>query len=102
MLVVVSKRIHRNRRIYHRPECIYAKRIKGKYRKELSIDAAEKRHYHECKYCSGLRGDARAHKEAFDIWAAKNHMQFVYRKENDTLYIQTEIGFWKIFRKRVF
>lgn len=99
MLVVASKKIDKKQRIYHRCGCIYAHRIKPDNRLEMSSEQAEKRHYHECKYCSGLRGDANVHRAAFATWSRKKNMNFIYHKESDTLYIQTKIGFWKVFMK---
>lgn len=99
MLVVVSRKIDKKYRIYHKFGCIYARRIKPDNRKEMSINVAERKHYHECKYCSGLQGDVKLHKTAFETWTRKKKANFTYRNETDTLYIQTEIGFWKVFLK---
>lgn len=99
MLVVASRKVDKKQRIYHRCGCIYARRIKLSNRKELSIEAAERKHYHACKYCAGLRGDVNVHKTAFAVLAKKKNMNFTYCKESDTLYIQTEIGFWKLFMR---
>lgn len=99
MLVVASRKIDKKHRIYHRCGCIYARRIKPDNRKEMSSEVAERKHYHACKYCAGLRGDVNVHKTAFDTWTKKKHVNFNYQKESDTLYIWTEIGFWKVFEK---
>ncbi len=99
MLVVASRKVDKKQRIYHRCGCIYARRIKSYNRKELSIEAAERKHYHSCKYCAGLRGDVNVHKTAFADLSKKKNMNFTYCKESDTLYIQTEIGFWKLFMR---
>lgn len=99
MLVVASRKIDKKHRIYHRCRCIYARRIKPDNRKEMSSEVAERKHYHACKYCAGLHGDVNIHKTAFDTWTKKKHVNFNYQKESDTLYIWTEIGFWKVFEK---
>lgn len=99
MLVVASGNSDKKHRIYHRCGCMYATRIKPAYRLEMNMEKAERKHYQPCKYCSGFRGDVKVHKKAFETWARKKNMQFTYREDTDTLYIQTEIGFWKLFMK---
>ena len=99
MLVVASRKIDKKNRIYHRCNCIYAKRIKMDNRKELTEKQAKKRQSRECSYCAGLEGDVRIHKKAIAIWERKKNMKFIYHKKSDTLYIQTTIGFWKEFMK---
>ena len=99
MLVVTSRKIDEEHRIYHRYGCIYARRIKPYNRKEMSAEQAERKNYHRCKYCSGLRGDVNVHKAAFSTWSKKKDMSFTYSPESDTLYIQTKIGFWKVLAK---
>lgn len=99
MLVVASGNSDKKHRIYHRCGCMYATRIKPAYRLEMNMEKAERKHYQPCKYCSGFRGDVKVHKKAFKTWSRKKNMQFTYREDTDTLYIQTEIGFWKLFMK---
>lgn len=99
MLVVASRKSDKNHRIYHRCGCVYAWRIKADNRKEMSIEKAERKHYQPCMYCSGFRGDVKVHKKAFETWSRKKNMKFIYHDDTDTLYIQTEIGFWKLFMK---
>ena len=98
--VVISNRIDVKHRIYHRPGCMYAKRINNKNREEMSREKALKCKYHECKYCAGLHGDIRAHKKAFSKWEQKHKISFTYDKHTDTLYVRTEISFWKIYLKK--
>lgn len=100
MLVVASRKCDKKNKIYHRCGCIYASRIKPDNRKEMSVDVAERKHYHACKYCAGLRGDVNVHKNAIATWSRKRNMQFHYHKLSDTLYIQTEVGFWKVFQRK--
>lgn len=100
MLMVASKAVDGKKRIYHRCGCMYARRIKADHRLEKSGDKVKRRHYRECKFCAGLQGDVNVHKNAFDTWSKKENMTFTYRKETDTLYIRTEVGFWKVFVKK--
>lgn len=99
VLVVASSELNKKQRIYHRCGCMYARRIKMDNRMEMSTEQAQKRHYKECKYCSGLRGDVNVHKKAFATWEEKKKLKFTYSTQSNTLYIQTEIGFWKVFMK---
>lgn len=97
MLVVASLKVNKKKRMYHKCGCIYASRIKTKNRIEMDSAQAGKRRRCKCKYCSGLQGDLRILKSEIDTWSGKKHMQFIYREKTNTLYIQTEIGFWKVF-----
>lgn len=99
MLGVISKANSKDKRVFHKMGCIYARRIKEENRREMSTQQAAKRHICSCKYCGGFAGDVRVHKKAFKTWERKYHMKFTYRKNTDTLYIQTENGFWKAFMK---
>ena len=65
----------------------------------MSLKGAERKRYHACRYCSGLRGDVNVHKAVFVTWTKKKNIQFNYHKPSNTLYIQTEVGFWKVFQK---
>ena len=100
MLVVASRKNDKKHRIYHRCGCMYARRIKSDNRREMSHESAIRRRYQACKYCSGLQGDVNVHKKAFATWSLKKKMELKYHKESDTLYIRTEVGFWKIFLKK--
>ena len=99
MQVVVSKKTDKKNRIYHRVSCIYANRIKPENRKDMSLEKAQRYHYRECKCCSGLQGDIREHKKIIPKWEQKYNMQFIYEKKEDTLFISTEVGFWKVYLK---
>ena len=99
MLVVGSSATPKKGRVYHKINCIYAKRIKFENRIEMSPKQAENRKFCECKYCAGLKGDIRTHKKQIKNWEEKQKMTLTYHENSNTLYVQTEIGCWKIFRK---
>lgn len=99
MMVAASRATNAKQRIYHRCGCMYARRIQPQNRLEMSRNKAQKRHYRECRFCAGLKGDVYVHRKAFADRAARKHMTFTYRKDTDTLYIRTEVGFWKVFLK---
>lgn len=102
MLVAISRKTNKKHRIYHRLGCMYAKRMKPDNKTEMSAEQARRHHYRECKYCAGLAGDVKVHKDSLSKWERKHKMQFTYQKSTDTFYIQTEVGFWKIFVKEDF
>lgn len=97
MLVVASSEIKEKKRIYHRCGCVYAERIKPDNVLSLDIDMARKRRYKECKYCSGIDGDVKIHRDIFKEWNKKKNMNFKYISEIKTLYMNTDIGFWKTY-----
>ena len=97
MLVIASTENSKKNKIYHRHGCIYAKRIKTEHRMEMEATPTVRHFYRECKYCGGLSGDVRVHKARFNDLSAKKRANFIYQKDTDTLYIQTDIGFWKMY-----
>lgn len=100
MQVVASSETGKSKKIYHKVNCMYAKRIKFDNRIDMNPTTAKKRHFCECKYCGGLKGDVRTSKKWILSWEEGNNIKFTYQDKTDTLYIQTEIGFWKLFRKQ--
>lgn len=99
MDVVISKAKKNGIKIYHRQNCLYAKRIKPENKRTVTLDYAERKGYCGCKYCSKLRGDIRVQKKAIEAWENKNNMRFIYHARTETLYIRTEVAFWKVFIK---
>ena len=97
MLVVGSIATPKMNRVYHKQGCIYEKRISLKNRIVMSIDQAEEAHYCECSYCSGLKGEVRVSQRLLRKWENKHGMKFDYVPATDTLYIRSDVGFWKIY-----
>ena len=62
----------------------------------MSLEEAEKRKYCACKYCMGIAGKL----EWIRKKEEKGKIKFHYERYTDTLYIQTEVGFWKIYQKK--
>ncbi len=94
---VVVSLASRKHIIYHRPECIYARRIKTK--NKMTVEAKRVRgssRFCPCKYCSGLAGDIRIRRD--QLWKQQDpkNMAFYYNKRENVFFIRTEIGFWKI------
>lgn len=100
MVVIASSENDKKKRIYHKYGCIYTKRIKADNWLQLDKELAESRHYRECKYCAGLAGDVKVHKGKFKRLSASKKAYFTYKKDTDTLYIQTDVGFWKIYTQK--
>lgn len=99
LTVIGSAAVAKKNRIYHKDGCIYAKRIKFDNVKRLSLEKAINKDVCFCKYCAGLKGDMRIQKKSFEKRNKKNSMLFHYDQNTDTLYVSTNIGFWKIFWK---
>ena len=97
MRVVASSAINKNHRIYHRYGCKYASRIKYDNRLEMSYEQASKKHYKACKCCSGFKGLLNVYKKSFEEFAVKNNISFTYNEEQNSLFVKTEMGFWKIY-----
>ncbi len=57
MLVTVSKRASKTSRVYHKPGCVYGKKIKMHNLSRLTVIQAKDKGFCECKYCAGLKGD---------------------------------------------
>ena len=98
MDVIVSMKDSGRRMVYHRPECIYVRRMKRENRMRLTQEWAENHGYCCCKYCGGLRGEMRTDNQ-IEEWKKTYHISIDYVKQTDTLYVRTGIGCWKIFYK---
>ena len=55
--------------------------------------------YFECPCCGGIAGFLRLNKNKVFNLEKHSKMQITYIKKTDTLYIRTEEGFWKIFKR---
>ena len=97
MVVFVSTKKPEKSRIYHKAGCMYARRIKEDNKMKLSVDKAESRHYCECSYCGGLKGDFRVTKNMIRHWEKTGEAECTYDKKTDTAYISTDNGFWKFY-----
>lgn len=97
MVVCVSTGTPEKGRVYHKVGCIYARRIKGDNKLKLTADKAEGRHYCECSYCGGLKGDFRVTKNVIRHLKKTGEAECIYDKDTDTVYISTDNGFWKFY-----
>ncbi len=97
MMVVASSEALKRNRICHKMECMYAKRIKPDNWIVMSLSQAGKRNYYECKYCEGLRGEIRT-KQGQLAYYERRGVKFTYLEKRNTLYMQTNVGFWKVFQ----
>lgn len=99
LTVVGSRAVAKKNRIYHKDGCMYAKRIKYDHVMRIPLENAVDKGYCMCKYCAGLKGDVRVQKKSLERRNKKNSMQFHYDQATDTLFVATNIGFWKIYWK---
>lgn len=97
MLVVASSEALKRNRICHKMECMYAKRIKPDNWITMSLTQAGKRNFYECTYCAGLRGDVRIRESQLDYYE-KRGVKCTYLENRNILYMQTNVGFWKVFQ----
>lgn len=98
MKVFGSSETPKFKKIYHRQGCFYTRRIDPNNLIEMTTEQAEDRHFCECAYCGGLRGNVRVSRNEMAFWEQQHHLHFTYDEQTDTLYIRTKIGFWKIYR----
>ena len=88
------------RMVYHRSGCIYASRITSSHQMTLNIRDAVAYGYHECTCCGGLKGAVRVNRNSLNKAGKDIAFEYLYDERSDTLYIRTEIGFWKmLFRE---
>ena len=93
-MVVISKRS--KLKVFHEPYCPYAKRMIGKYKRNLTEEQARSRGYSECSWCGGIHGTylrMKAFPQAFpkDL----SELGLSYDFENQAVCFRTKIGFWK-------
>ncbi len=87
-------------KICHKEGCMYLNRIKSENIFTITPAQAEQLHCYECRYCGGLIGDVRVHKPDFEKRRQEDGVCCTYDSKSDTLYIGTEIGFWKIYSQK--
>ncbi|MCR5746429.1 MAG: hypothetical protein K6G03_01865 [Lachnospiraceae bacterium] len=84
-------------KVYHISGCPYEKRIAYKNLIVMNVTQARKAGLHACTCCSGLKGYMKYHGESIETYALENDLKYKYDEDSDTLYIKTDMGFWKIF-----
>lgn len=87
-------------KICHKEGCMYLDRIKPGHILTITPAQAEQLHYYECRYCGGLIGDVRVHKQDFEKRRMEDGVCCTYDSKTNTLYVSTEIGFWKIYQRK--
>ena len=85
--------------VYHEKGCMYIDRIAYKNQIWMDLGCAERKGYHECSCCSGLAGFWRTRQGLIRHYKCDEGIEISYDKVTDTLYIRTDVGFWKIFRR---
>lgn len=84
-------------KVYHRPECRYARKIYKRNRISMNWEDAERKGYHPCKYCDGIEFLYRVDREKIERYAK----QFCLNVDlqNRKIYVRTDVGCWKIIYK---
>lgn len=88
------------KRVYHKPGCIYERRIKDANRTSVSKETAERKGYHECRYCAGREGRVGADSSEVIRWKFRENVEIIYEQRTDTSFVITENSVWKIFLNR--
>ncbi len=86
-------------KVFHLGGCPYDKRIRYINREEVSRAEAIHMGYRACKFCSTMRGYHHIDSRYLKQNTGKCGAQFTLAADTDTLYIRTDVGFWKIFAK---
>lgn len=95
MKVIVSDASRR--KVYHRSGCLYATRIKSAHHMTMKVQEAVRHGYHECTCCGGLKGAVRVSRSVLNRAGRDLAFEYLYDERSDTLFIRTELGFWKIY-----
>lgn len=84
-------------RVYHRPECRYARRISEKNQMRMKWEDAEWRGYRPCRCCDGMRFLYKIEKDKIERYT--EHFPMDVDLIVNTLYVRTDAGCWKIIYK---
>ena len=86
-------------KVFHLPGCPYDNRIRYFNREDVRRDQAVHMGYRPCKYCSTTRAYYRINQSYMKQMTRRYGVQFTMAYDTDTLYIRTDVGFWKIYTK---
>lgn len=84
-------------KIYHRPECRYAGRIRKKNRIQMNWEDAEWKGYCPCRFCDGMDFLYKLEKEQIESYAEQFNIDVDLKDKK--IYIRTDVGCWKILYK---
>lgn len=99
MVLVATRNHKKNHIVYHKPGCIYERRIHPDNSWHVNPNHVHGEKFHECKYCAGLKGDIKIYKKQI-AHSEKNKNIKITFDETETIYVKTSIGFWKFFVKK--
>lgn len=85
-------------RVYHRPECRYAKKIYKRNRVQMNWEEAEWKGYRPCKYCDGAVFIYNLELGNIEYFAEQYTLN-VDLKDNK-IYVRTDVGCWKIVYRK--
>lgn len=84
-------------KVYHRPECRYARKIYKRNRTQMYWENAEAKGYRPCKCCDGTEFLYELEKDKIEQYAEQYHLDVDIR--NHKVYVRTDAGCWKIVYK---
>ena len=87
-----------NVKVYHKPGCYHAQRIKQENRVYMTKKEAEAAGFRICRCCNGMNHHLRVEENAMKYYKNKKGMEF--KVVNGALYVKTEIGCWKVVYSR--
>lgn len=85
------------KKVFHLAGCPYERRIRYANREEVSRNEAVHMGYRACSYCRTMRAYHHIQEWYLDGVKRKNGVEFMLVTDTDTLYMRTDVGFWKIF-----
>lgn len=86
-------------KVFHLPGCPYDNRIRFKNRYEMSLGQAVHMGYRPCKHCSTIRAYYHINRPFLNQMTRHHDVKFKLAEDTDTLYIRTDVGFWKLYTK---
>ena len=87
-------------KVFHLSGCPYDNRIRYYNREDVKRDQALHMGYRPCKYCSSTQAYYRIRQSFLKKMTRQYGTQFTFAPDTDTLYIRTDVGFWKMYTKR--
>ena len=91
-MVVLSKK-SKNKK-YHMKDCRFIKLMAPSNIKEVGEKEAKRKGYCACDFCNNMKFRFESEKSNIDDYVSKNNL--AYRFENNSIYVQSNIAFWRI------
>lgn len=85
-------------KVYHRPECRYARKIYRRNREQMLWENAEAKGYRPCACCNGMEFLYGLERDSIENY--KNLFHLDVDIKDHKIYVRTDAGCWKIIYKR--